>query len=221
MILYGVKQGKYYNIENFSQDLSDMEEKGFARKIYINVTNKCNCACTFCLRSTKQMNENNSLWLKEDNTAQMIISKFKEYDWKNLEEIIFCGFGEPTMCMDTVLEVAEYLKKTYKEIPIRLNTNGSANRENHRDVAKELQGLIDTVSISLNASNAEKYFEITRSKYKEQAYEDMLDFAVECKDYVPNVVMTIVDCIGEEEIGKCKKVCENRNLTLRIRPFET
>ena len=109
MILYGVKQGKYYNIENFKHDLSDMEEKGFSKKIYINVTNKCNCACTFCLRSTKEMNENNSLWLKKDNTAQMIIGKFKEYDWKNLEEIIFCGFGEPTMCMDTVLEVADYL----------------------------------------------------------------------------------------------------------------
>ena len=221
MILYAVKNGTYYNIDTFQQDLSDMEEKGFAKKIYINITNKCNCACTFCLRNTKEMNEHNNLWIKKEPTAEEIIAAFEAYDWGNLDEIVFCGFGEPTMCIDVVLEVAKYLKAKHKEVPLRMNTNGSGNRQNGRDITKELKGLIDTISISLNASNAKKYYEITKSRYGEKAYEDMLDFAVECKAYVPNVVLSVVDCIGEEEIAACKKVCEERGLNLRVRPFES
>lgn len=221
MILYAVKNGAYYNIDTFQQDLSDMEEKGFAKKIYINITNKCNCACTFCLRNTKEMNEHNNLWIKKEPTAEEIIAAFEAYDWGNLDEVVFCGFGEPTMCIDVVLEVAKYLKAKHKDVPLRMNTNGSGNRQNGRDITKELKGLIDTISISLNASNAKKYYEITKSRYGEEAYEDMLDFAVECKAYVPNVVLSVVDCIGEEEIAACKKVCEERGLNLRVRPFES
>lgn len=220
MILYAVKQGQYYNIDRFKQDLSDMEEQGFARKVYINMTNRCNCACTFCLRNTKEMNEHNNLWIKKEPTAEEIIAEFEKYDWSGLEEIVFCGFGEPTMCIDVVLSVADYLKGKHKEVPTRMNTNGSGSRHNERDISKELEGRIDTISISLNASNAKKYYEITRSRYGEDAYEDMLQFAVACKKYVPNVVLSVVDCIGEEEIAACKKVCQERGLNLRVRPFE-
>lgn len=164
MILYAVKKGAYYNIDTFKQDLSDMEAQGFARKIYVNITNKCNCACTFCLRNTKEMNEHNSLWIKKEPTAREIIEAFEAYDWSGLEEIVFCGFGEPTMCIDVVLEAAKYLKTKHKEVPIRMNTNGSGNRENGRDITKEFQGLIDTISISLNASDAKKYYEVTRDR---------------------------------------------------------
>lgn len=220
MILYAVKNGTYHNIDIFKQDLSDMEAQGFAKKIYINITNKCNCACTFCLRNTKEMNEHNSLWIKREPTAQEIILTLESYDWSGLDEIVFCGFGEPTMCIDVVLEVARYLKAKHKEVPVRMNTNGSGNRQNGRDITRELQGLIDTISISLNASNAKKYYDITKSRYGEEAYEDMLTFAVKCKEYVPNVVLSVVDCIGEEEIAACRKVCEERGLNLRVRPFE-
>lgn len=220
MILYAVKNGTYHNIDIFKQDLSDMEAQGFPKKIYINITNKCNCACTFCLRNTKEMNEHNNLWIKKEPTAEEIIAAFEPYDWSGLDEIVFCGFGEPTMCIDVVLEVAKYLKAKHKEVPLRMNTNGSGNRQNGRDITRELKGLIDTISISLNASDAKKYYEITKSRYGEEAYEDMLDFAVKCKEYVPNVVLSVVDCIGEEEISACKKVCQERGLNLRVRPFE-
>ncbi len=220
MILYAVKNGTYYNIDTFKQDLSDMETQGFAKKIYINITNRCNCACTFCLRNTKEMNEHNNLWIKKEPTAEEIIAAFEAYDWSGLDEVVFCGFGEPTMCIDVVLSVAKYLKSKHKEVPVRMNTNGSGNRHNGRDITRELKGLIDTISISLNASDAKKYYEITKSRYGEEAYEDMLDFAVKCKEYVPNVVLSVVDCIGEEEISACKKVCQKRGLDLRVRPFE-
>ena len=79
---------------------------------------------------------------------------------------------------------------------------------------------INTISISLNESNAEKYLEVTRSRFGIKSYKAMLDFAVDCKNYIPNVVVTIVDIIGEDEINACKKVCEEYNLNLRIRRYE-
>lgn len=82
------------------------------------------------------------------------------------------------------------------------------------------KGLLNTISISLNESNAEKYLEVTRSRFGIKSYKAMLDFAVDCKNYIPNVVVTIVDIIGEDEINACKKVCEEYNLNLRIRRYE-
>ena len=95
-----------------------------------------------------------------------------------------------------------------------MNTNGSGNRYQGRDITKELKGLIDTISISLNASDKKKYYEVTKSRYGEEAYDDMLEFAVKCQEYVPNVVLSVVDCIGEEEIAACRKVCEERGSTM-------
>ena len=77
MILYSVKDGKYYNIDGFKQDLSDMEEKGFARKVYVNLTNRCTCACTFCLRNTKEMNEHNNLWIERNLRQKKLLQNLK------------------------------------------------------------------------------------------------------------------------------------------------
>lgn len=220
MILYTVKSGEYYNISNFKTDLSDLKEKGFTNKIYINITNKCPCACTFCLRNTKVIQEDNNLWLQEEPTAEEVISEFERYQWGQMEELIFCGFGEPTMRLDAVIKIAQYCKKTHPSIPIRINTNGLGNLIYGETIAPKLKDLIDTISISLNASNKEKYYELTRSKFGIESFDAMLEFAVECKNYIPNVVLSVVDCIGEKEINICQKICDERGLTLRVRPLE-
>ncbi len=219
MLLYTVKEGKYYNLDNFKKDLSDLGENGFPNKIYVNVTNRCSCSCIFCLRNTKEMNEENNLWLKEEPAPEEFITEFEKYDWSHVEEVVFCGFGEPTMNLN-VTKVMEYCKKKHNTIPIRINTNGLGSLVHKKDISPMFEGLVDTVSISLNASNAEEYYRITRNPFGVESYEAMLKFAKECEKYVPNVVVTIVDCIGEEEIKACQKVCEEWNLNLRIRPFE-
>ena len=83
-----------------------------------------------------------------------------------------------------------------------------------------LKDLINTVSISLNASNAEEYFRLTRSKFGIESYDAMLKFTINCKEYVPNVVMTVVDCIGQEEIDACQSCMCTIGVPLRVRPFE-
>lgn len=220
MILYTERNGAYYNLEDFKKDLSDLGEHGFHNKIYINMTNRCSCSCTFCLRSLKEFGENNSLWLKEEPTAEEVKEEFMKYDWSGVEEIIFCGFGEPTMRLDDLLLVAAWLKSVHPEVPIRINTNGLADLVHGEDTASRMEGVIDTLSVSLNASNAEKYLELTRNRYGLGSYESMLTFAKNAKKYVPNVVMTVVDIIGEEEVKACRKVCDDYGLFLRVRPYE-
>lgn len=220
MILYTVKEGKYYNLEDFKPDLSDLGENGFPNKIYINMTNRCSCSCTFCLRSLKEFNEHNSLWIREEPTVEEMKSLFGKYDWSHVDEIIFCGFGEPTMRLDDLLALGRWLKEQHPEIPLRVNTNGLSELVFERPTAAEFGGIIDTISISLNASNAEKYLELTRNKYGLASYDAMISFAKDCQKYVPNVVMTVVDVIGEEEVAACQQVCEENGLFLRVRPYE-
>lgn len=192
------------------------------RNLYVNITNHCNCACTFCLRTMKHMAEQSSLWFKgKEPTVEEVKAALDTVPWDYIKEVVFCGFGEPTMRLEVLLELLRYVKQHHPELPTRLNTNGLGELENGREFASEFQGILDTVSISLNASNAERYFELTRAKFGVQSYDAMLTFAQHCKPYVPNVVLTIVDHVeGPEEIEKCRKICEERDLTLRVRPYE-
>ena len=90
-----------------------------------------------------------------------------------------------------------------------------------RDVTPELKGRFDTVSISLNAPDEKEFLELTRSKFGIQSYEAIKEFAVLAKQYVPNVVMTVVEKVmPEEKIQKCREICDELGVTLRVRPFE-
>lgn len=209
----------YTLYKNTYIDLSHLDStKGVT--CYVNTTNRCPCACTFCLRQTKEMMENNSLWLKEEPSKEMIIEEFKKYDLNDFKEIVFCGFGEPMERWDDIKEVIDYIRDTKKDMKIRINTNGLANDIYGRDVTPEYKGRFDTVSISLNAPTKEEFLELTRSKFSISSFDDMLDFAKKCKAYVPNVVLTVVDIIGEEKIEACQKITDEIGVTLRVRPFE-
>lgn len=189
--------------------------------LYVNLTNRCSCSCVFCLRQNRDhMEESDSLWLDHEPTLQEVKDAFAKEDMSQYEEVVFCGFGEPTERMDLLLEVAAFVKENYQK-PVRINTNGQANLINGRDVAPELKGLADTISISLNTPNEEKYNEMVRSIYGDKAYGAMLDFAREAKKYVPNVVLSTVDTtLSKEEEEQCRQICEKLAVTYRIRPWE-
>ena len=188
---------------------------------YINLTNRCPYSCTFCLRQKMdKVGESDTLWLIREPTAEEVIEEFKKWDVDSFHEIVFCGFGEPTEAFDVLKEVAEFIKSKYNK-PIRLNTNGVGSLINKRNIAPELKGLIDTVSISLNNPDPEEYAKLVRSKYGVKSFQEMIDFAKECKKYVPNVVMSTVDTtISHEEEKKCKEICDKIGAEYRIRPWE-
>ena len=192
------------------------------KNIYVNMTNKCPCSCVFCLRQTKKQQENNTLWLKDgEPSVEEVLKLFSEYDLNVINELVFCGFGEPLERLDDVCAVIDALKKTYPDLKVRLNTIGLANLIYERDVTPELEGRIDTVSISLNAPDENEFLELTRSRYGIQSYAAIKEFAVLAKRYVPNVVMTVVEKVmPEDKIEKCRQICKDLGVTLRVRPFE-
>lgn len=212
MILYTLHGNGYQDIAQLSSC------QGVT--VYVNLTNRCPCACTFCLRQTKEMEEGHSLWLKKEPTVEEVIQEFQKYDLDDFKEVVFCGFGEPLERVEDVVQIAGILKHFRRDLPIRINTNGLANLIHQRDVTPELKGRIDTVSISLNAPDAGEYDALTRSRFGKESFQAMLDFASLCRQYVPHVVMTVVDIIGDEKIQRCQAICDELGVKLRVRPFE-
>lgn len=155
-------------------------------------------------------------------TREEALDSFLSRDVCAYREIVFCGYGEPTYRLDDLLWLVDQLKEKFgdKLPPVRINTNGHANLINGRDVCSELYGRIDTVSISLNATNAADYVALCHPVQGEEAWQAMRDFAWECTAYVPNVVLTIVDKDKTpKEIERCKQIAEGLGVKLRIRSF--
>lgn len=219
MVLYTVTghvgEAGYLDVAN-SGDLT-------GKNIYVNMTNRCPCNCVFCLRQTKKMMEGNSLWLKEgEPSVDQVMDLFAPYDLSVINELIFCGYGEPLERVADVCEVIDRLKSKYPNLKVRVNTNGLANLVHGRDITPELAGRFDTVSISLNAPDAEEFLALTRSKFGIGSFEALQEFAVLAKRHVPNVVMTVVEKVmSEEKIELCRKLCNDLGVTLRVRPFES
>lgn len=183
-------------------------------KTYINLTNECSNNCTFCLRRNHDGIENYYLWLAKKPTAKEVISELEK---RKVEKAVFCGFGEPLYALDVLLEVAKYLKKIGASV--RVNTNGQARLIAGLGVAKKMKGLVDVVSVSLNASTAEKYQNLCRSIFGEQGFYALLDFAKELKEEGIKVVFSVVDTIGAEEIEACRKVAESVGAEFRVRTY--
>lgn len=216
MIIYTVKNGKYFPV-NESFGAGSIEKRG----LYVNLTNRCNNDCPFCLRQKKVMAAEKSLWLESEPTAAEVLAEMGAVPWQSVKEVVFCGFGEPTIRLAALLEILRDVKKNHPAIPTRLNTNGLGDLEHGRDISADFAKILDVVSISLNASTAERYLQITRSKFGLAAYGAMLNFAEHMKSVVPQVVMTIVDKVTPPaEIEACRKICAERGLTLRVRPYE-
>ena len=189
--------------------------------LYVNMTNRCPCACTFCLRQEKDsMDSSGSLWLEREPTVEEIKAEFLKRDMSKYEEIVFCGFGEPTERLNDLLEVAEFIKENYT-LPVRINTNGLGDLLNGKNTAPLYEGKIDVVSISLNTPNPQRYLELTRSKFGEGSFEAMLTFAKNVKAYVKTVVLsTVSTTLTPEEEEQCAEICKKLGVTYRIRPFE-
>ena len=190
--------------------------------IYVNMTNKCACACTFCLRHNKDHVFNaDSLWLTREPSIQEVCDSIDTWDLSQYDEVVFCGYGEPTERLDDLLEVAAYIKSK-SNIKVRINTNGLADLIHGEPTAHKLQGLIDSVSISLNATNKEDYLNVVRPKFGIVSYDAMLAFAKDCVSYVPEVVMTVVDVVtSKEDQELSRKICDSIGVKLRVRPYES
>jgi len=181
---------------------------------YINLTNRCTNACEFCIRTYANGVEGYELWLEKEPTADEIIALLP--DVSTLDEVVFCGFGEPLIKFDVLMSVARFVKSNGGKT--RINTNGQAELFlNDKDVAKKLAKYIDVVSISLNETNAQEYDKLCHSEYGLDAYPAILKFAEHCSDAGIDTVMSVMETIGKDKIKKCQEIVEKVGARLRVR----
>lgn len=187
--------------------------------LYVNITNRCPCSCDFCVRNNEDgVGDDNNLWLEREPTVEEIKKDFERFDISKYDEVVFCGFGEPLERIEEVVEVAKYIKEKTGKI-IRLNTNGLSDLIHGKPTAYMLKDAIDIVSISLNAPDAKIYEQRCHPSFGEKSFESMINFTQDCKNYVPSVILSVVDCIEEKEIEQCRKIAQDINVEYRVRTF--
>ena len=190
--------------------------------LYINLTNKCPCACTFCIRNSADgAYGSDPLWLEHDPDISEIMADLNSRDLTKYDEIVFCGYGEPTCRLDTVLETAKELKKLPKCPLLRINTNGLSDLVNGKSTAESLCEVVDIISVSLNAGTEDEYMKVTRPKYPD-AFEAMQKFTADCvKTGNAEVIMSVVDVIPQEQIEASREIAEKLGAKLRVRSYES
>jgi len=187
------------------------------QKLYVNITNACPCACDFCIRNTADgVGDADSLWLEREPTIPEIKDAYiSRRDLASVDEIVFCGYGEPMERANDVILLCKFFKANSPTMPVRINTNGLVTLL-HPDFNMEEIAIVDSISVSLNADTAEEYVRIVNPRFGIKAYAAMLDFVAWAKDYT-NVTLTVVNTLAPERIDNCRKIAANLGLPLVVR----
>lgn len=182
--------------------------------LYLNITNRCTAACAFCVRYHTDFVKGHNLRLREEPTAEEVITAIG--DAKKYDEVVFCGYGEPLVRLDVVKAVAAAVKQ--QAVKVRIDTNGHGNLIHKRNILPELAGLVDALSVSLNAQNAELYDKICQPKFGPLSYEAVKDFIREAVKYISEVIVTVVEYPGVD-IPACEKIAAELGAKLRVREY--
>lgn len=185
--------------------------------LYLNITNRCNNSCTFCIKfKTRDFENKYHLWLDREPGTDEIIKAID--DPRKYKQIVFCGFGEPLIRLKEVKEVAKYFHEL--GCYVRVDTDGQANLFHQRNIIPELSGYVDEINISLNAHDAQTYDKLCRSIFKDRAYSAIIDFAKRAQGIIPKVILSVVDLPSVDK-NKCAIIAEDLGLELKIRPYYT
>ena len=187
--------------------------------LYINLTNRCTNSCDFCIRNNGDgAYGSDSLWLEREPTVDEVLAAVREEDPARFSEIVFCGYGEPSVRLFDAVKIAEEIKDEYPWVSIRMNTNGHSDLIHGNNTAEAYSGVFDTVSISLNTPNAEKYCEICHPVYGKAAFDALLTFAKNVKNYVQNVCFSVVrETLTDGELAACEAIAREAGVTLKVR----
>jgi TatD DNase family protein len=182
--------------------------------LYLNITNRCTNACIFCAKFKDFTVKGHHLRLEHEPTPAQVLAAIG--DPGRFQEVVFCGYGEPLIRLDLVKEVAAWLKQ--RGVRVRINTDGQANLVHRRNVLPELEGLVDAVSVSLNAPDAETYQRLCRSKFGESGFQAVKDFLAAAKQHIPSVTATAVGLPGID-LEACRKVAAGIGVEFREREY--
>ncbi len=192
----------------------------YEKNLYVNMTNECCNSCDFCLRqnSSGSLYSDNLWYQGGEPTKEEIWEELLRSDMNRYNEVVFCGYGEPACRWDDMMWLCDQIKAHGSHF-IRINTNGLANLITGRNAALELDGRVDAVSVSLNASTPEGYDAICHSKFGTDALPAILRFTASAVLNVPHVRMTVVSTMPKEEIDQCKRICESIGADFHVRQY--
>ncbi|MDX9708908.1 MAG: TatD family nuclease-associated radical SAM protein, partial [Trichloromonas sp.] len=182
--------------------------------LYLNLTNRCSNACTFCAKFKEFVVKGHALKLDHEPDFAEVIRAIG--DPTRYKEVVFCGYGEPLLRLELVKEVADWLHQ--RGVKVRINSDGQANLVHGRDILPELAGLVDTLSVSLNAADDETYQRICRSPFGKEAYEGVKDFLRRAPAHIPEVIATVVTLPGID-VAACRAVAKELGVNFREREY--
>jgi len=183
--------------------------------LYLNITNRCSNNCTFCIKFNTRTFDENDLFLDVEPSFHEImaaIAAFNEFD-----EIVFCGYGESLIRLDIVKQVAEAIKQHYS-VPVRINTDGQANLVHGRNIIPELAGVVDCLSVSLNAPDAETYVRLCHSPFGTAGFKAVCDFIRLAAAEMPEVIASVVH-VPSLDVDACKALALSLGASFRVRPY--
>lgn len=182
--------------------------------LYLNITNRCTNVCSFCVKFRSDFVKGYKLRLDREPSEEEVMQAIG--DPSAYREIVFCGYGEPLQRLDMVKKISAWIKKNKGRV--RINTNGHANMIHRRNVVPELKGLVDSISVSLDAQDEDTYNRICKPLYKD-AYRELLRFIQEAREVIPDVQATVVGIEGVD-VEKCKAIADRLGVRFRLRSFD-
>ncbi len=182
--------------------------------LYLNITNRCSNRCSFCAKFEDFTVKGHHLLLAHEPTAAEVLEAIGNRS--DFDEIVFCGYGEPLLRLDLVREVAFALKN--RGAKIRINSDGQANLVHGRNILPELAGLVDTISVSLNAADAATYEALCNTPFGNAGFQGVCDFLREARKHIPTVVATAVTVPGVD-MDAVKRLALSLGVEFREREY--
>ena len=185
-------------------------------KLYINLTNKCNLHCIFCQRERERnfWVKGHWVWVERDPSVEEVIKEIENP--KKYDEVVFCGYGEPTLRFSALKKIAKWVKERGGKV--RVDTNGLMFTFLPKEKLKELKGLVDTFSVSLNAPDKETYNKVCRP-VQQDAFNKVIEFIREAKKLGFEVIVSAVDYEGVD-MKKTEELAKNLGAKWKYRTYE-
>lgn len=180
---------------------------------YLNITGRCTLRCQFCPKhnGSKQVHEY-QLDLARQPKAKEIIPLLG--DVQSFDEYVFCGYGEPTLNLATLLDVAKAIKAQGGRV--RVNTDGLGNLFHRRNILPELAPCVDSLSVSLNADTQESYALHCKPKLK-GSYGAVNEFIQLAPKYIKSVEVSALDGLEGVDIKRCQQIIEDAGCKFKYR----